>query len=217
MQKKNNYLNKEGEFIVRCSALSSVMASPKKIELSVGAKTYVKNAFKETYLEYKNIIKSPKFDKGNIMEEQAIELISELYNEPYEKNEEERTNGFIKGTCDVSFENKIRDTKCPWSKVTFPLFEEDAKSTVYEWQGRGYMMLWNKDEFYLDYCLMDTPEELIPAWENEEIHISSHLPIDLRVTTISYIRDLEKEQQIIQRVKGCRLYWNELKAKFKIK
>ena len=37
--KSNSYLNDEGEFIVRCSALGSVMASPSKNELSVGAKT----------------------------------------------------------------------------------------------------------------------------------------------------------------------------------
>ncbi len=215
--KSNSYLNDEGEFIVRCSALGSVMASPSKNELSVGAKTYVKNAFKETYLEYKNVIESVKLDKGNLVEDEAIELISVLYNEPYVKNEELRTNGFIKGTCDVEYQNKIRDTKCSWSKSSFPLFREDGKNTGYEWQGRGYMMLWNKDEFYLDYCLMDTPEDLIPNWERLDIHQASHLEIDLRVTTLFFERDLEKEKQIIQRVKNCRWYWNELKYNFKIK
>jgi len=217
MKKKSKYLNEEGEFIVRCSALGSVMASPNKAELSVGAKTYVKNAFKETYLEYEIFIESPKFDKGNMMEEKAIELISELYKEPYIKNEVERTNGFIKGTCDISFLNKIRDVKCPWNKSSYPLIPEDGKSPIYEWQGRGYMMLWNKDEFYLDYCLMDTPRELIPAWEGEDLHTASDLPIELRVTTLAYKRDLEKEQQIIQRVRGCRLYWDLLKENFNIK
>jgi hypothetical protein len=214
---KNKYLNEEGEFMIRCSALGSVMASPKKAELSVGAKTYVKNAFKETYLEYETIIESPKFDKGNMMENEAIELISLKYGEPYVKNEEARTNGFIKGTCDVEFGNKIRDVKCPWNKSSFPLMPEDAKSTNYEWQGRGYMMLWDKEEFYLDYCLMDTPRELVPNWEGKDLHIASGLPTDLRVTTMFYKRELDKEQQIIQRVKMCRQYWEELKLNFKIK
>ena len=209
--KKSNYLNKEGQFFVRCSALGTVMASPSKLEISVGAKTYVRNAFKETYLEYENIIESPKFDKGNFMEEQAIKLVSDYYEEPYEKNEEKRTNGYISGTCDIAYGNKIRDIKCPWSKVTFPLFEEDAKSTQYEWQGRGYMMLWNKDFFYLDYCLMDTPKTLIPAWEGSDIHTVLNLSNELRIKTLKYERDLTKEKQIIQRVTGMRLYWDELK------
>ena len=93
---------------------------------------------------------------------------------------------------------------------------EDAKSTGYEWQGRAYMMLWDKEEFYLDYCLMDTPEKLIPKWENKQLHQMSHLNINLRITTVEYKRDLQKEQQIIQRIKNCRIYWNLLKEKFNI-
>ena len=215
--KSNSYLNSDGEFIIRCSALGQVMASPNKNDMSVGAKTYVKNAFKETYLQYRTVIKGAALDKGNLVEDEAIQLVSNLYNEPYVKNEELRTNGFIKGSCDVEYQNKIRDIKCSWSKSSFPLFREDGKNTGYEWQGRGYMMLWNKDEFYLDYCLMDTPEDLIASWERLDIHHASHLEIDLRVTTLFFERDLEKEKQIIQRVKNCRAYWNELKDNFKIK
>jgi len=214
---KNRYLNEKGEFIVRCSSLGNVMASPKKNELSVGAKTYVKNAFKETYLEYRTVIEGPKLEKGNIMEEKAISLIAYKYGEDYVKNDIMISNGFIQGTCDVAFGNKIRDVKCPWNKSSFPLMPEDAQSTNYEWQGRGYMMLWNKEEFYLDYCLMDTPRELIPSWESDELHLGEYLPIDLRVTTLKFTRDLEKELQIIQRVKLCRQYWEELKLNFKIK
>ncbi len=167
---KNRYLNEEGEFIVRCSQLGNIMASPKKDELSVGAKTYVKNAFKETYLEYQLSIENKKLDKGILMENEAIRLISEKYKEPYIKNEERRSNGFIIGTCDVNHIDKIRDTKCSWDKTTFPLLPEDGKSSTYEWQGRGYMMLWNKEQFFLDYCLVDTPESLLKEWDDINLH-----------------------------------------------
>ena len=213
----SRYLNSDGEFVVRCSALGDVMASPDNLKLSVGAKSYVKKAFKETYWKYDKIIEGAKLDKGIFMEEKAIELIAKYYGEPYVKNEEKRTNSFIIGTCDIAYDNKIRDVKCSWSKDTFPIQPEDAKSSKYEWQGRAYMMLWNKEEFHLDYCLMDTPKTLIPVWESNDLHLTNGLSIEQRITTLSFMRDLKKEKQIIQRVEGCRIYWNELKKYFKIK
>jgi hypothetical protein len=194
------------------------MASPNKDQLSAGAITFVKNAFKETYLGYEPDYQSDAMSKGVFMEGHSIELLSRFYNEPYEKNEETRTNGFIKGTCDIAFENKIRDVKTSASKKTFPLLPEDAKNTKYEWQGRAYMMLWDKDEFHLDYVLVDTPDSLIPKWESLDLHKGcDELPDEMRITTISYLRDLTKEMQIINRVKGCRILWNELKKHYKIK
>ena len=215
--KTNKHLNDKGQLIVRCSSLGSVMASPNSDKLSVGAKSFVKNAFKETYLEYEESINTIQMSKGKIMEDEAIRLISLMYEEPYIKNEDNLSNGFIKGTCDVHYMNKIRDTKCPFSKKTHPLLPEDGEDSGYEWQGRGYMWLWNKDEFYLDYVLVDTPEDLIPKWEPMSIHRVEHLSLQFRITTIKYERCLIKEQQIKQRIEGMRIYWNELKKYFKIK
>lgn len=216
--KTNRYLNDQGEFIVRASSLGDIMASPKETKLSAGAITFVKNAFRETYWGYEPDFQSDAMSKGVICEPISIELLSRYYNEPYEKNEETRSNGFVKGTCDIAFENKIRDVKTSASKKSFPLLPEDARNTKYEWQGRAYMMLWDKEEFYLDYVLVDTPDSLIPKWESPDLHKGcDDLPDEMRVTTISFIRDLSKEMQIINRVKGCRILWNELKKHYKIK
>ena len=39
------------------------------------------------------------------------------------------------------------------------MFADNAND--YEWQMRGYMMLWDCDTAIVDYCLVDTPEHLI--------------------------------------------------------
>jgi len=215
--KSKRHLNSDGELILRCSSLGDCMASPKDAKLSAGAITYVKNAFKETYLGYVPELEGKELDKGKIMEVEAIKLLSLYYEEPYVKNNERRSNGYISGECDIEFMNKIRDVKCPWSKKTHPLLPEDGKNTKYEWQLRGYMWLWNNDEAYLDYTLMNTPPQLIPKWEPLDIHQVDDLNLALRITTLKYERDLTSEHQIIQRIKGMRLYWNELKKHFKIK
>ena len=99
--KTNRYLNDQGEFIVRASSLGDIMASPKETKLSAGAITFVKNAFRETYWGYEPDFQSDAMSKGVICEPISIELLSRYYNEPYEKNEETRSNGFVKGTCDI--------------------------------------------------------------------------------------------------------------------
>lgn len=215
---RNRYINEDGEFIVRASALGNCMASPNKTELSAGAKTYVKTAFKETYLNYSEELDLKQLDKGIVCENEAIKIVSKFYNEPYVKNEDRFTNGYIKGECDIAYKDKIRDIKCSWSKKTHPLTPEDAKSTKYEWQGRAYMMLWDKNNFYLDYVLMNTPDHLVPKYEDYELHRGCEdLSLELRITTIHFERDYKKESQIIQRVNLMRDYWNSLKKQFNIK
>ena len=120
------------------------------------------------------------------------------------------------GTADIVGEDYIRDTKLSWSKKTFPLFEEDAGNPMYEWQLRAYMMLYNKELAYLDYCLIQTNPALIPKWESSSLHDVNDLPLKMRVTTLCYQRDLGIESMIIEKVEQCRMEWNRYKKKFNI-
>lgn len=59
---------------------------------------------------------------------------------------------------------------------------------------RGYMWLYDKPRAYVDYCLVDTPEDLI-GWEQQELHIVSHLPVENRVRSIFMIVMLIKRRK----------------------
>ena len=52
------------------------------------------------------------------------------------------------------------------------MFEDDMGND-YEWQMRGYMWLYNRDCAIVDYCLVDTPEDLI-GYEQRVAHSQSH-------------------------------------------
>ena len=68
------------------------------------------------------------------------------------------------------------------------------------------MMLYNKPKFELVYCLVDTPDELLEWEENLTLHHMDDIEPELRITSIMFERDLEKEQLIKHKVKECRKY-----------
>lgn len=208
---KSRFLNDNDELFIRASSIGKIMTSGKKAgELSVGAKTYIKELFKQYWYGFEDKLEGKELSKGIIMEEQAIELVSEVYDMKYVKNEVTITNDYIKGTCDIDGGDHIRDIKCSWSKKSFPFLPEDARNPIYEWQVRAYMMLYGRDYGYVDYCLMPTPLSLIPAWEDMDMHKVDGLDIKSRVTTIEIVRDLSKEAEMIHKVQLARNYWNEL-------
>jgi hypothetical protein len=84
--------------------------------------------------------------------------------------------------------------------------------SAYEWQMRGYMLLYDREQWWIDYCLVDTPDDLC-KFEPVELHFVSHLPARLRVTSAMIKRDLEIERQIVERLQVCREYFEELKQK----
>ena len=74
---------------------------------------------------------------------------------------------------------------------------------------RGYTWLYDRDCAIVDYCLVDTPEDLI-GYEQRDLHIVSHINPIHRVRSITYNRDGQKEQLIIDKVTAAREYYNEL-------
>ena len=215
---QSRYLNENGDLILRPSSLGDIMANGKvKGELSVGAKTYVKTLFKKIYLKYEDSLDVKEIEKGITQEDEGIELINIYYDQQYKKNEITVTNGYLTGTCDIQHEDHIRDIKLSWSKKTFPLFKEDAVNTKYEWQLRAYMMLYDKERAFLDYCLIETNPKLIPAWESMELHQVNDLPLHMRITTLEFQRDYTLEGLIIEKIELCRREFNSLKNQFNIK
>lgn len=161
----------------------------KEASLSAGAKTYLNGLAKQEVYGYRKEVETKYMDKGLACEESAIQMINDLRFKNYRKNTERRESEFLTGECDIYVPGlKTIDTKVAWSLDTFPAVSEDAHDSLYEWQGRAYMKLWDVPEHEVCWLMLDTPEELI-RWEQRELHCVSHIAPELRLTSITYMRD----------------------------
>lgn len=111
--------------------------------------------------------------KGLMNEQNGLELVSDYLNDFILKNDERKNKiiGQLEGTdievgitgeadgfCEVDGKKVVIDIKSSWNPKTFL----NAKlSTIYEYQLRCYMFLYDVDEAWLCYCLTDTPQDLI--------------------------------------------------------
>jgi hypothetical protein len=132
-------------------------------ELSDGAKTYIKEVWLENEKGFREEISSKYLRKGLQAEEDALNLISFVDKQMYLKNKKRVKKGHLTGECDIKHYNKeiqariIDDAKCCWNPRTFM----NAKfTTLYEWQGRAYMYLYDAEIFRLRYCLVDCPPDV---------------------------------------------------------
>lgn len=161
----------------------------KDASLSAGAKTALKTMAKEFIFGYHKTVETKYMDKGLALEDQAIAFLNNRRFKSYAKHVGRVENEYLTGECDILIPGvKTIDTKVSWSLDTFPVLREDAHDPIYEWQGRGYMQLYNVSEHEVTFILLDTPEELI-KWEQQELHRVSHHPAHLRETSITYQRD----------------------------
>ena len=199
----------------RCSGVGKLMTEPRsKSEgpLSVGAKTYVRELAAQAIFGVDFEIDGKALAKGIECEDESIALYNRVYGRALVKNTERKTDEFLTGESDLPDGDSVTDIKTAWSVATFPLCEDDiasAQRTLYQWQLRAYMMLWDCPSAVLAYCMVSTPEHLI-RWEDPSIHAVDHIDPVKRVTRLFYERDAEKEQAIIERVQLCRDYYNQL-------
>jgi hypothetical protein len=133
-------------------------------ELSTTAKTWIKETAKETFYGYEKQIENKYMDKGHQNEETAIKMLADLVADIVDKK-----NGVI------------IDIKNAWDISTFPAFKEDVNKKVkeagYDWQQKGYLILWKLQKAFVCYCITDTPAELVPDWEDIALHqVEQHDP-----------------------------------------
>lgn len=193
--------------LIRCSQLGLLMTTAKsKAEpLSETAKSMIKDIVREEFFGVRKNISSKAMEKGIRCEDDSIELLNEALFRSYKKHVGRVSNEYITGECDILAVDHGRDIKTSWSIDTFPLFGDELKNNGYEWQMRGYMWLYDKPEWFVDYCLVDTPADLI-SYEQEELHQVSHIDAELRVRSVKYLRDAAKEDEIKQKVIAARAY-----------
>tara|TARA_R110000772_G_scaffold55894_1_gene127500 strand:- start:824 stop:1609 length:786 start_codon:yes stop_codon:yes gene_type:complete len=200
-------------------------------QLSAGAKSYVNEVFMYKEFGIRQEISSKYIDKGNEVEELAIEIAGiQLGFDGLLKNEDFFKNNYIMGTPDVVNDEVLIDVKSSWSASTFPFFDTTLKNKMYEWQLKAYMWLTGHTESYLCYCLVPTPEKLIldemrrVSWkrgEGAEVSIETELdtrayfdlskiPTEKRVKTFKVVLTDEDIEQIKEKVTLAREYYSEL-------
>ncbi len=169
-------------------------------------------------------------DKGNIVENESIELAQQVLDCGFmHKNEEHFSNDYLTGTPDVNTNDILLDIKSSYDGTTFPFFAEEIPTKDYYYQLQGYMALTGKTESLLVYCLTNTPSEIVEDevrrehWKNhlidesEELrqeveakHNFDHIPTEKRIKTFEVNYDEEVIQAIYKRIEECREYYNTL-------
>lgn len=202
----------------RCSSLGKLMTEPKTLKegpLSVGAKTYIRTLVAQEIFGVDFEIGGRPIQKGLVCEPEAIDMLNSVRGLSLTKNTERRTAHGLTGECDLfdPVTREGRDLKCAWSASTFPILPVDCKDRLYEWQMRGYMLLWDSPRWHVDYCLLDTPDDLI-GYEPMQMHMVGHIPEHHRLTTWTVERDAAEEAAILAKLPHARAYYAQVIEEF---
>jgi len=142
-----------------------------------------------------------------MQENDSIALFNTVHFTNYSKNTERLNNEWLTGEADIVLDDQIIDIKTSWSLETFPATLEEGINKDYEWQLRAYMMLYDKNYASLVYCMVSTDPSLLNEWENLSLHQVDHIDPSKRITTLSFERDLELEEEIKVRLHYCTEYY----------
>lgn len=187
------------------------------VELPAGAKTYVESLVDQHVYQYKPTFGDRKTEKGNRVENDAIDVVNNYFIADYQKSLSHLEVGHVTGHPDIEDEENrmIADLKCPWSKDTFPKLPEHISNSTYEWQIKTYLWLkskisgeaWTKGR--LIYVLMSTPEDLVPDYEGDDLHYVDDLDLRLRVTYVDYELTDENIAHMERRLSAALIYAEE--------
>lgn len=194
----------------------ALLEDARRNSLSAGGKTHVRELVREAIYGFEPAdVNTYPIRKGREVEGECTAILSRLTGRPLVKNTERRTNGWISGECDV-WDAPVRmgrDVKAPYSMASMPIALADCYDSGYEWQMRGYNILWDADGWSVDYVLVSTPEELI-GYEPPALHIVDHIPEHLRVTSWFVERDRSVESLIREKVAAARRYYRQVLNEF---
>ncbi|CEJ71298.1 hypothetical protein BN1195_03643 [Chryseobacterium oranimense G311] len=129
--------------------------------LSEGAKTYLKEIYKDLVFGRTKEIQSKYLTKGLSVEDENINQYNEVNGTFLLKNENRFENDYFSGEPDIIEDGIIYDFKSSWDYSTFPLFEDEVPNEDYEYQLQAYMDLLGLNKAKLIYGLVDTPDDLI--------------------------------------------------------
>ncbi|WP_047475260.1 hypothetical protein [Delftia sp. ZNC0008] len=184
--------------------------------LSETAKTYIRELVRQELWGVDFEVSSKYTDKGLAVEAEGLALLNRVRGLTLAKNTERRSDGQITGEADtVDLVRRCgHDLKCSWSLQTFPAFVRDCEDSLYAWQMRGYMRLWDVDRWEVNYAMVNTPEELLGQYEPQQLHLVEHIPEHMRLTTWAIERDRALEAQMDVKLELARAYYAQCIAEF---
>ena len=184
------------------SSLGKLMTTPKsKTEnLSQGAKTYIRQVAKQDFFQYRVELDNKYINKGKDQEQDSIDLLNSVRFTNYKKNDVRIADGYLTGECDILADDRVIDIKTSWNLETWPATPGEAHDNDYEWQGRAYLMLYEREIFELVFCMVTTKDEFLNQWEQIDLHRVDHIAPEKRITSVIYERDLEKEELIREKL-----------------
>ena len=193
------------------SSLGKLMTTPKsKSEnLSQGAKTYIRQVAKQDFFGYRVELDNKYINKGKDQEQDSIDLLNAVRFTNYKKNDVRIEYEYMTGECDILADDRVIDIKTSWNLETWPATPGEAHDNDYEWQGRAYLMLYEREIFELVFCMVTTKDEFLNQWEQIDLHRVDHIAPEKRITSVIYERDLEKEELIREKLIFANEYYSQ--------
>ena len=208
--------------LFRCSSLHKLIGDgrSKAAVISDTAKSAIRDIVKEDLYGFRSFTGNQYTQKGNLLEDLAIEMSGKMRLRNYQKHVGRVENELITGECDVlDLKNKlIIDTKCTWDIGTHPFFADEAMEKVkkagYDVQMQAYMWLYDCEVANVDFWLFPCPPELLNGWDDMDqlVHLVEKIDIRERKTTVVIERDEAIIQKIKDKVPHCQEYYAKLFA-----
>lgn len=208
--------------LFRCSSLHKLIGDgrSKAAVISDTAKSAIRDIVKEDLYGFRSFTGNKYTQKGNLLEDLAIEMSGKMRYRNYQKHVGRVENELITGECDVlDLERKlIIDTKVTWDIGTHPFFQDEAMEKVkkagYDVQMQAYMWLYGCDVANIDFWLFPCPPELLNGWDDIDqlVHLVEKIDIRERKTTVVIERDEAIIQKIKDKVPHCQEYYAKLFA-----
>lgn len=208
--------------LFRCSSLHKLIGDgrSKAAVISDTAKSAIRDIVKEDLYGFRSFTGNQYTQKGNLLEDLAIEMSGKMRYRNYQKHVGRVENELITGECDVlDLERKlIIDTKVTWDIGTHPFFQDEAmekaKKAGYDVQMQAYMWLYGCDVANIDFWLFPCPPELLKDWDDIDqlVHLVEKIDIRERKTTVTIERDEAIIQKIKDKIPHCQNYYEQLFA-----
>ena len=208
--------------LFRCSSLHKLIGDgrSKAAVISDTAKSAIRDIVKEDLYGFRSFTGNQYTQKGNLLEDLAIEMSGKMRLRNYQKHVGRVENELITGECDVlDLKNKlIIDTKCTWDIGTHPFFADEAMEKVkkagYDVQMQAYMWLYDCKVANIDFWLFPCPPELLNGWDDIDqlVHLVEKIDIRERKTTVVIERDEAIIQKIKDKIPHCQEYYAKLFA-----
>ena len=208
--------------LFRCSSLHKLIGDgrSKAAVISDTAKSAIRDIVKEDLYGFRSFTGNQYTQKGNLLEDLAIEMSGKMRFRNYQKHVGRVENELITGECDVlDLERKlIIDTKVTWDIGTHPFFQDEAMEKVkkagYDVQMQAYMWLYDCEVAEVDFWLFPCPPELLKDWDDIDqlVHLVEAIDIRERKTTVTIERDEAVIQKIKDKIPHCQEYYAKLFA-----